>query len=331
MNAVEKALVSIILPVYNAEDHLRTCMESVLRQTYSNLEFIVVDDGSTDQSVAVARSFQDDRVIVIEAEHRGVSHARNIGLENMTGQYFTFVDADDFVMDTYVEVMLSDIQKYEADIAFTRVEFHYQNEEFEYREATEEKCYIENNKKVVEACFGLDENRRGYNGSVYGRLYRMSFYDEIREQFDECLSYGEDAKWLFTITMRANRIVLNEKALYHYNRIRGKYTNYEANIRYYSWRLSFYKENGFPKQMIYSTECDIRNNQFALLMKEYPAQTTFKDRLCIGKRYRDLWLWFLTKQKPMNLGSIKLSICTLLMRFGFSWTLVNTVMKLQGK
>lgn len=74
MDAVGNGLVSVILPVYNAENQLRTCMESVLSQTYSNLEFIVVDDGSSDQSVTVARSFQDDRVRVIESEHHGVSH-----------------------------------------------------------------------------------------------------------------------------------------------------------------------------------------------------------------------------------------------------------------
>ena len=171
MDAVGNGLVSVILPVYNAENQLRTCMESVLRQTYSNLEFIVVDDGSSDQSVTVARSFQDDRVRVIESEHHGVSHARNIGLENMTGQFFTFVDADDFVTDTYVEVMLSDIREYDADIAFTRIEFHYQGENFDYQKSVNEKCYLADRKQVIESCFGLDENQRGYNAGVCGRMF----------------------------------------------------------------------------------------------------------------------------------------------------------------
>lgn len=325
---MENALVSIILPVYNAENQLRTCMESVLCQTYSNLEFIVIDDGSTDQSVAVARSFHDARLTVIEAEHKGVSHARNIGLEKMTGQYFTFVDADDFVADTYVEVMLSDLRRYDADIAFTRIEFHYQNEGFVYKDTVDEKCCLADGKQVVEACFDLDENLRGYNAGVCGRMFRSSFYQKGREQFDETFSYGEDAKWLFPLVMRAARVVLDEKTLYHYNRIRGKYTNYQANIYYYSWRLSFYREYGLPERMICSTENLLYANQFSYLMKEYENIERMENRVQLVERFPELWKWLVKGKPSWGLGQVKRIVCYLMMRLGLPVKTVMQVWKL---
>lgn len=325
------ALVSVILPVYNAEEVLHRCIDSILCQTYRNIEVLVIDDGSTDGSVSVARSIHDDRIVVIEAEHRGVSHARNIGLQKMNGQFFTFVDADDFVANTYVETMLSDIEEYQADIAFTRAKFYYLNEDFEYQESTNEKVYLANNKAVIEACFGLDENRCGYNASVWCRMFRTSFYLMNKELFDEQFTYGEDAKWLFPLVMRAERIVMDEKVVYHYNRVRGKYTDHAANIRYYTWRLSFYQGHGFPKQIISSTKKLLCENQFALLLKKYPTTKRFRERINLVGQCFGLMAWSLTRQKGWNLGRMKKILTIMLMRIGMPGKLVDWVWKLQRR
>lgn len=314
---MDDALVSVILPVYNCGSALKTCINSILSQTYQNIELLVVDDGSTDDSMLEARLFHDARVKVIKAEHKGVSHARNIALENVTGQFFTFIDADDFVADTYVEVMLSDILTFDADIAFTRIEFHYQNESFDYQKAVNEKCQLADRKQVIESCFVMDDNLRGYNAGVCGRMFRSDFYYKDKELFDEEFSYGEDAKWLFQMVMRAEKIVLDEKTLYHYNRVRGKYTDYLANIRYYTWRLSFFREHGLPERMITSTENVLYSNQFAYLLQKYQKMGCYKERIRLVRQYSKLGLWLIIRREPWNLGRIKTIGCYWMMRFGF--------------
>lgn len=309
-------LVSVILPVYNAEAALKKCIESLLTQTYQKFELLIIDDGSTDNSVSVARLFQDDRVIVIESEHKGVSHARNIGLRNMRGQYFTFVDADDFVADSYIEVMLSDIRHFDADIAFTRMEIHYKNESFDYREAIDEKRSLVDNKQMIEFCFGLDENLRGYTAGVCSRMFRSDFYRKGNELFDEGFSFGEDSKWLFTLVMRAERVVLDEKTLYHYNRIRGKYTDYLANIRCHTWRLSFFRNHGFPERMISSTEKRLYQNQFLYLLQTYQDSVSFKNRIHLVWQSPKLWAWLFLSHESWNLGCVKNIICYLMMWSG---------------
>ena len=104
---MEGPLISVIIPIYNMERYLARCLDSVLNNTYRNLELICVDDGSKDRSLEILREYEakDSRIIVIAKENGGVSSARNAGLDRMTGQFVTFIDPDDFVHPQYVELL----------------------------------------------------------------------------------------------------------------------------------------------------------------------------------------------------------------------------------
>lgn len=109
MNSVDDKVVSVIIPAYNVENYVKQCLDSILNQTYSNLEIIVVDDFSRDNTVSVVRETikNDNRVKLIELDkHVGVSEARNIGLDNITGEYLYFLDADDFIDPNYLETYI---------------------------------------------------------------------------------------------------------------------------------------------------------------------------------------------------------------------------------
>ena len=112
-------LVSVIIPVYNVRPYLREALDSVINQTYTNLEIIVIDDGSTDGSGKICDQYQkkDKRIRVIHQENRGLSAARNAGLDVMNGQYVAFLDSDDAFMQNAIDVMLKKIVKLKADIA----------------------------------------------------------------------------------------------------------------------------------------------------------------------------------------------------------------------
>ena len=109
-----KPLISVILPIYNVAQFLPRCIESVCRQTYDNLEIILVDDGSPDECGDICDKYaeKDNRIVVVHKQNGGLSDARNKGAEIANGEYITFIDSDDYVTDTYVEYLYSLIEKY---------------------------------------------------------------------------------------------------------------------------------------------------------------------------------------------------------------------------
>ena len=102
-------LVSIVVPVYNAEKYIRECIDSIINQKYQNIELILVNDGSTDNSYDIINGFNDNRIIIINQENQGVSTARNIGIEAAKGDYFCFVDADDLLETDFIYSMVLEI------------------------------------------------------------------------------------------------------------------------------------------------------------------------------------------------------------------------------
>ena len=112
-------MVSIIVPIYQAENFIDKCIGSIIRQSYTNLEIILVDDGSTDNSLSICKSYaeQDNRIILMHTDNCGGAHARNVGLKHAKGDYIAFVDADDYLEQGFIKVLLHYIEKYNADIA----------------------------------------------------------------------------------------------------------------------------------------------------------------------------------------------------------------------
>lgn len=126
----QRELVSVIIPIYNMEKHLERCAQSVLRQTHTNLEILLIDDGSQDDSLEIMNRYkaQDARVRVFHKENRGVSSARNLGMEMMTGEYFTFIDPDDFVAEQYIEWLYHAMRKTNASLTICNAQLVFGTE-----------------------------------------------------------------------------------------------------------------------------------------------------------------------------------------------------------
>ena len=114
----EKKLISVMVPVYNVAPYITNCLESLIHQTYTNLEIILVDDGSTDNSLEICQEYakKDKRIKVIHKENGGLSTARNAGLDVATGDYYSFVDSDDYISTRFYEIMLKIALEHSADI-----------------------------------------------------------------------------------------------------------------------------------------------------------------------------------------------------------------------
>lgn len=122
-------MLSVIVPVYNVEKYLARCIDSILKQSYSDLEIILVDDGSTDNSGKICDQYReiDDRIVVIHKQNGGLSDARNVGMKKANGQYLAFVDSDDFIHPRMYEILMNLLLDYKADMVISN--FAYYDEE----------------------------------------------------------------------------------------------------------------------------------------------------------------------------------------------------------
>lgn len=205
------AKITVIVPVYNVEKYLDKCIESIVNQTYKNLEIILVDDGSTDGSPVICDEWanKDYRIKVVHKNNKGASCARNSGLEIASGDYITFVDSDDYVDTNLYESLFNLLKKYGADAAACGM--------------VRESC---NGYKEVWADHSIHEFCRNdllkWIGEASGILpvspcNKLFSKDSIKNiKFDENLKYAEDTLFNFEVAQNIDKLVLFSEPLYHY-------------------------------------------------------------------------------------------------------------------
>ena len=211
-------LVSVIIPVYKVEKYLAECVDSVLNQTYRNLEIILVDDGSPDACGAMCDAYaaQDDRVRVIHRPNGGLSVARNAGLEVMTGEWVLFVDSDDWVDLDTLETLLNRKDE-RADI----IEFGYS---YSFVDREEEQLYFADILCGSRQALGLLVEGQKPMGLAWDKLYRASVIKNLR--FIEG-RYYEDAPFVIEALWQCNCFQYLPHACYHYRREREGQITYD--------------------------------------------------------------------------------------------------------
>lgn len=207
---MKEQLISIIVPIYNVEDYLGKCIESIVCQTYKNIEIILVNDGSTDACGQICDKWEklDNRIKVIHKENGGLSDARNAGLKNVNGEYIGFVDSDDWIEKDMYEIMLAELVDNKADVAVCA-----------YREFYDDVQNISQNKGGNSFIFGADQFLeqiiRGSTYSVWKYLYKRNIIEKMT--FKKGVYY-EDVLFTTEVMTKINRIVYIEKALYNYRK-----------------------------------------------------------------------------------------------------------------
>ena len=213
--------ITVIVPVYNVESYLRKCLDSIIAQTYKNIEIIVVNDGSTDASGEICKEFAeiDHRIIYIEQENAGLSAARNTGLENMSGDYVTFVDSDDWIEQDYVETLYKKIVEYQADIAVGNYYSFNESEGMFYFHILGDTYYekVYDNVSIFENLYDSQEMKSFALISAWGKLYKAGLFEQLRFDIGKL---GEDGYLNQKIYLLAEKIVYIHKGIYSY-RIRN--------------------------------------------------------------------------------------------------------------
>ena len=202
-------MVSIIVPVYNTAKYLYNCIDSLVGQTYTDIEILLVNDGSTDQSGEICESYaaRDARIVVLHQENAGVSSARNAALAVAQGQYVAFVDSDDWVSETYIEDMLDAMARANADFVSCGM-FAVNNRHDTVQDKTD--------------CAQILQGREVYrallcNGQVGGYLCNKLFKRElIRTAFDPDLHVSEDFVFCAEYAKHVSRTVILSRKLYYY-------------------------------------------------------------------------------------------------------------------
>ena len=293
--------ITVIVPVYNVENYLRKCLDSIITQTYKNIEIIVVNDGSTDASGQICQEYaqKDNRIIYIEKENGGLSDARNVGLDKMTGSYVTFIDSDDWIEQDYIETLYKKIVEYQADIAVGNYYSYNEDEETYYFHIYGDSYYekIYDNISIFENLYESQEMKSFALISAWGKLYKAKLFDYLRFEKGKL---GEDGYFNQKMYLSVNKVVYLNKGLYAYRQRSGSITKtwtekwMHALVDAMSERITLLANMGYPlekhlavyRQML---EVSLANGQASGLSdtatyKEFEMKRTLLNHLSIQEQ-----------------------------------------------
>lgn len=244
--------VSIIIPVYNAEKNISKCLNSIINQTYNNLEIICINDGSKDDSKNILLNYchRDKRLKLIDKDNSGVSDTRNIGINESTGKYIMFIDADDYIALDYIEKMLENMQEHNCDLIVSGYTELKNNKEVERTIYINEKsnCFDVTYPKEIYNMFSSYE----YN-PCWKQLIRKSILIDNDIRFDKKIKYGEDMLFSFYCYTNSSKTMYLKNFGYYY------YINEDSvmNKKDFESLNKYYSDNSLTTSLILS------NNTFS--------------------------------------------------------------------
>jgi len=224
---MDNPLISIIVPVYNVKEYLKRCVESLINQTYRNIEIIIVDDGSTDGSELLCDNFKntDKRIKVFHKKNGGLSDARNFGISHSTGQYIGFVDSDDFIDKNMYEILMKNIIKNDADISICKFTITNKNS-FKIKPETDIKVFSKE-EAMKEVMLG-----NYFQSHVCNKLFKRKLFSNLK--FPEKKWY-EDVYSMHLLIHNSEKIVSSNYCGYAYFRRKESITNCTWNNKHFDW------------------------------------------------------------------------------------------------
>lgn len=283
--------ISIIVPIYNTGKKLNECIDSILNQTYENIEIILVNDGSTDNSLEICKKYKsiDDRITIIDKKNEGSIQARKTGIDNSFGVYIMFVDADDWVDNNIVSIMYNELKKYKCDIVVSNSYKVFSNRAFIKKSNNshyfkEEKLYVENEIKneLVEAyLYG-----HPFPANLFSKLYKRDLLIDSGKYLKNITFLGEDLYLNMELLLKAKRVKIINKPLYYYREggFTSKYMAYHFNdiVNGYEIQKSVIKEyyndtkhkqyNGISIMLLNSFKTSLQN----LMISDYSKDEILK-------------------------------------------------------
>ena len=282
-------LISVVVPVYNVEDVLHFCIDSILNQTYSDFELLLVDDGSTDKSGDICDQYarKDTRIRVFHKENGGVSSARNLGIDNANGEYICFIDSDDYLDRFFLEELIKEKNLFPG---FDSVWCGFQTVNGYKNHEVLEKIVFEKNNKVTKTSVKeiMTLHDKWLDAGPCCKLYRRDLIISSNLRFLENISLGEDLYFNFKyLDLTNGKIIVVNKCLYNYVK-----TNNESLTN--KFHKNLFEKYRFIHRLMY--ECLVKwkceKEQFLLyynscfFIYEFVLQNTFREDSTIEQKYK---------------------------------------------
>lgn len=244
--------ISVIVPVYNAEKYLHRCIDSILAQTFTDFELLLIDDGSKDRSGAICDEYaeQDPRVRVFHKENGGVSSARNVGLDNAKGEWVTFIDSDDWVNEYFLDKFLNEYGNADFDVfiggSYAISSSGTKTIEKEYKE---EHCTLHNAVKFKQIHRFAD---------LHGKVFKLNLIKRNRLTFLSTISYAEDGLFFDKFLLHVNKIFVTDKECYYYEKHEGGLSTRVNSFQSESICFALYIET--LRELSIKANCEITPN-----------------------------------------------------------------------
>lgn len=298
-------LVSVIIPVYNAEKYLRECLDSVLTQTFEGFELLLINDGSTDNSGSICEEYakSDSRVVVFHKKNNGVSAARNTGIDKSNGKFIVFVDSDDYVEPNFLENLFNDSK--EAELVISGI-VKIKKDKIDSSINFPDRIVDIADKQTY-----LEEYPISDFGYPFSKIYKKQILDKYQIRFFEDVHMFEDVLFLFEYLKFCDKIKFNDKSLYNYVIAEGESLSTKVNSfeSEYLGFITFYNQitedfkitipeliNDFPK-LGYRLTRLMNRSISTIYIKDYPPEKTI---LALNNYPKNAWILYDVFNEPSN-------------------------------
>lgn len=252
-------LVSVIVPIYNTEEYLPHCIDSILNQTYGNIEVILVDDGSTDKSLEICKHYalKDTRIAVIGIRHQGLVTARKAGVENSQGEYCIFVDSDDWIAENLLETVVPLTDSGHVDIVNYNMRSITEYGYFDWKYTVCDGLYENEELKhlYTRMIYDFEQECPGIIQSLCTKLIKRSILWKNVEDVDNRITWGEDAAVVYTSMLDAEKVMVSDTCLYFY-RSRPESMCFAKNEQIFS-QIYYFQQYMISRFSQYGSSCHL--------------------------------------------------------------------------
>lgn len=284
-------LISVVVPIYNMEHFLSGCVQSLLAQTYRNLEIILVDDGSTDESLRICRELAevDERIVVIHQENKGVSGARNTGISRANGQYIGFVDPDDSIHEQMYEILYNNMIYSDADISAAQYMDVHVPGIITGRAVANHLIAVYDNLGALKSIY--DENPLLNSGLVCNKLFIKKLFDNI--QFPVGKRHEDDAV-IYLLYDCAEKIVYSDAVVYYYYKRPGSFMQTYSSGRLdivdvYAQRVDYFKSKDYKELAMMAFYDCLRVIQYEYISLSRSGENCYNEKKDLRELYKELY------------------------------------------
>ena len=281
-------LISIVVPAYNVEKYIEKCVDSLINQTYKNIEIILVDDGSTDKTGKICDKYlkKDKRIKVIHKENGGLSDARNCGIASAKGKYILTIDSDDYVDYEITKFLYNNLKKSNADISTCLPQNFYENENKDLKDNSQNKSITLETEQALETLmYG-----KNITVSAWGKLYKKELFKDVK--YPKGKIY-EDVATTYLLFSKSKRVSINTKKMYYYLIRKGSIMNTKFNKKRMDSLYFAEEETNFIKKNFPNIINSAINKEFMeaiYIIKEIPLRKEYSNELKklsnVLKKYR---------------------------------------------